>query len=226
MYKQLVKDKAIELRKEGYSYSHISSKIDVAKSTLSEWLKNTLFLPNEITKHNKLDNINNLINIKRSDKARSFKKAFEYADKKVGKLSRRDVFMLGLGLYIGEGSKTANQIRIVNSDPRIIKFAIRWFKDSFGLTNNNFRVRLHIYPDNDEVNAINFWANYLNIKKVFFQSSHVDIRTNKKKNRKGALPYGTAHLGIVGKGNKNFGVLLQRKIIASIDFAIDQTSRD
>lgn len=226
MYKQSIKNKAIKLRKEGNSYSFISAEISVAKSTLSEWLKSVTFLPNEITRHNKLDNINNLINIKRSDKARSFKKAFEYGYKKVGKLSRRDVFMLGLGLYVGEGSKTANQIRIVNSDPRIIKFAIRWFKDSFGLTNDNFRVRLHIYPDNDEVKAVDFWANCLNIKKVFFQSSHVDIRTDKKRNRKGTLPYGTAHLGIVGKGNKNFGVLLQRKILASIDFAIDQTSRD
>ena len=43
------------------------------------------------------------------------------------------------------------------------------------------------------------------------------MRTNKKKDRRGVLPYGTAHLSMVSNGNRDFGVLLHRKIIASID---------
>ncbi len=153
-------------------------------------------------------------------------RALEYGKNQIGELNQRDVFMLGLGLYIGEGSKTASQIRIVNSDPRIIRFSMMWFRKCFGLNIDNFRLRLHIYPDNDEQTAVNFWKNALGMKREHIQQSYIDVRTNKKKNRKGVLPYGTAHLGVSSNGNKDFGVLLHRKIIATIDFALNQISRD
>jgi hypothetical protein len=226
MYSKSIKNEAIKLRKEGNSYSFISSKISVAKSTLSNWLENVPFLPNELVKHNRIENINNFIRVKRADKVSSYISAFKYSSKEIGKLDKRDIFMLGLGIYIGEGSKTSNQIRIVNSDPRIINFTIKWFKLCFELSDSNFRVRIHTYPDNDEKRTIDFWVNSLNVKREYFQPTHIDNRVDKKKNREGVLPYGTAHLSIVGNGNKEYGVLLQRKIIASIDFALNQTLRD
>ena len=48
--------------------------------------------------------------------------------------------MLGLGLYIGEGGKTDGLIRIINSDPKVIKLAIKWFKFSFGIKTENIKV--------------------------------------------------------------------------------------
>ncbi len=36
-----VKDKAVGLRKKGYSYKEISSSLKIAKSTASTWLKTT-----------------------------------------------------------------------------------------------------------------------------------------------------------------------------------------
>ena len=38
MAKRLLKQKAIELRKRGFSYSHIRKEVKVSKSTLSIWL--------------------------------------------------------------------------------------------------------------------------------------------------------------------------------------------
>jgi hypothetical protein len=222
MYKQSIKDKAIELRKEGYSYSHISFKIDVAKSTLSEWLKNIPFLPNEITYRNIIKNNERIVSISRVDKLKSIKDADIYAKGNLGTLSKRDHFIFGLGIYLGEGSKIGDYIRISNSDPRIIKFSIDWFKKHFGLGESNFRLRIHIYPDNDEDKIIKFWINAVSLKREAFFSSYIDGRLNKKKDRAGVLPYGTAHLSIVSNGKKDFGVLLHRKIIASIDFALEQ----
>ena len=222
MYFQSKKEEAIKLRKEGNSYDYISSRISVAKSTLSAWLKDISFLPNELMVENRLRNINNIVSIKRVDKALSFRKATDYAKEKVKGLLERDVFMFGLGIYLGEGSKTASVTRVVNSDPRIIKFTMMWLKNCFGLTKKNFRIRLHMYPDNDENEVISYWMKTLKIERKFFQPSYIDVRLNKKKNRKGVLPYGTAHLGVVSNGNKDLGVLLQRKIIASIDFVLDQ----
>lgn len=226
MYSKSTKDEAIRLRKEGNSYSIISAKISVAKSTLSEWLKDVPFLPNDLTINNIKKSNERIVGIKRVDKVISVKKANDYAKENVGILSKRDDFIFGLGIYLGEGSKIGGYTRISNSDPRIIKFSIMWFKKHFGLTDTNFRVRIHIYPDNDEDEVIRFWMKALDLKRELFFSSYIDTRLNKKKSRAGVLPYGTAHLSIVSDGKKDFGVLLQRKIIASIDFVLNQHMRD
>lgn len=215
MYKQSVKEKAVELRKQGNSYAIISSQLNVAKSTLSVWLKGVNFIPNDVFVNNVLRNNQRLVEIKRVDKMVSLKEAHSYADINVGKINKRDNFIFGLGIYLGEGSKS--NIRISNSDPRIIKFSINWFRNHFGLVDSNFRIRLHIYPDKDGNELVKFWSSVVDLDKKYFFDSYIDVRSNKKKDRRGVLPYGTAHLSIVSNGNKNFGVLLHRKIIASID---------
>jgi hypothetical protein len=154
---------------------------------------------------------------KRADKMLSLKNAQDYAERQIGHLSERDIFLLGIGIYIGEGSKTANIIRISNSDPKIIKFSILWLKKCFGLTDENFRIRIHIYPDNDEDIVKYFWMQRLNMDAKFFHPAYIDRRISKQSKKHNILPYRTAHVSVVSNGNKNFGVLLHRKILASID---------
>jgi hypothetical protein len=217
MYKKDLKSEAAKLRVQGFSYSYISKKLIISKSTLSLWLKDIDFIPNKLIVDKINESNRKLVEIKRVDKMQSMSHAFDFAEEKVGKLTNRDIFILGIGLYIGEGSKVGNFIRIANSDPRIIRFAIRWFKVLFGLTDSNFKIRIHMYPDNNEEEVIKFWINALGIKRQFFYPSSFDRRVNKQRKNKNTLPYGTAHLSIVSNGDKNLGVLLHRKILASID---------
>jgi hypothetical protein len=217
MYSKIKKNEAIKLRKEGFSYADISSKLKIAKSTLSDWLKEVVFIPNDLVIKRVEENNRKISQIKRVDKMNSVLKADQYAKESIGVLSERDIFILGLGIYIGEGSKTGDCIRIANSDPRIIRFTMKWFKICFGLSDSNFKVRIHMYPDNNEDDVIEFWMKMLNIKKEAFYRSLFDNRLNKKRKNKNILPYGTAHLSIVSDGNKDIGTLLHRKILASID---------
>ena len=197
MYTNDKKLEAIKLRKEGFSYSYISSKISVAKSTLSLWLKDIEFKPNNFTQNIISQSQKQPAVIRRFDKAVSVKSAIEYADKKVGPMSERDIFLLGVGIYIGEGSKSGNFVRVANSDSRIIKFAIKWFKKCFGLKDSNFKVRIHIYPDNDEKKTLSFWKNALNLKNQSFHPFYIDKRLNKRTKKANVLPHGTAHLSVV-----------------------------
>ena len=48
--------------------------------------------------------------------------------RKVGKLSKRDLFIAGLALYWAEGSKKNRRVELINSDPAIIKIWISWLK--------------------------------------------------------------------------------------------------
>ncbi len=217
MYSRNIRNKAKELREQGYSYSHISKVVGVVKSTLSLWLKDVQFFPNETTRDVVVNAQRKLIVTKRADKAASLNNAVVYAEKNITKLSARDILLLGFGIYIGEGSKAYHTVRIVNSDPRIIKFSIRWLKESFGLTDKNIKIRLHIYPDINEKEAVEYWSKELGLGCKSFQSCYIDKRTNKKKSREGILPFGTAHMTVVSNGDKSLGVLLHRKILATID---------
>lgn len=217
MYPKSKKTEAIKLREEGNSLAFISLRLSVSKSTLSEWLKGISFTPNVALQEKINENSRRIINRSRVDKALSEKEAHEFAYRQVKSIDGRDILLFGLGIYLGEGSKTGGITRMVNSDPKIIKFSIMWFKKCFGLSDNNFRIRIHMYPDNDEDAVIHFWMKALGLSKKSFQPSYIDKRINKRKDRRGVLPYGTAHLSVVSNGNKNHGVLLQRKIIATID---------
>lgn len=125
--------------------------------------------------------------------------------------------MLGLGVYIGEGSKSHGITKVVNSNPRIIKLCLKWFKEVFDLTDKNFRVRIHLYPDNNLNETLQFWSRELKIPLGQFQKTQIDTRTGKKMFKRGKLPYGTAHVTVRSLGRPEHGVFLQRRINAWIE---------
>ena len=206
------REEVFKLRKEGHSYNHISQRTGVSKSTLSGWLFNVPYTPNKIT----IDRINKARvtsnKVKTKIKIESIERAGKEAKKEVGEITKRDLFMLGIGIYIGEGAKTNDIVRIINADPKIIKLAVKWFEEVCNLPRENFRIKLHVYPDNDLEQCIKFWSNASGIPSKQFQKTYIDIRKDKKMFKRGKLPYGTAHLSIRSNGKKEFGVYFARKI--------------
>lgn len=217
MTKEILHKKAIRLRREGYSYRAINKQVQVSISTLSDWLSDIPYKPNEETL-NRIGKARTMaIEAQRTKKRISIEKAKVLATKDVGNLSKRDLFMLGIGIYIGEGSKTGDIIRITNSDPKIIQTAIIWFKKILNLQNSNFSIRIHLYPDNNEMESVEYWSKTTGLPKENFLSTWIDIRTNKKRKNVGKLPYGTAHVTVKGNGDKNLGCFLSRRISSWID---------
>ena len=218
-----LKAKAIRLRNAGYSYSMINDKLGVPKSTLSNWLTFIPFQPNqEVLKKigkAKLKSALYKQNLKFEDIARMKMEA----SKDIGLLSHRDMFMLGIGLYMGEGSKSFEQINIVNSDPVIIRIGIKWLKTFLKLDIKNFTISIHAYPDTDLTRSVSFWSRKTGIPKNQFYKIVVDSRKNKSSLNKRKLPYGTVSLRI-RKGETNIrGVKsLHRKIMGWIDSATKQ----
>jgi len=211
-----VKEQVRSLRLAGYSYSYIASQTGLSKGTLSDWLAKVPYTPNSET-------------VRTIGKARAasgekiakkrletFVVAKQEAAEEIGNVSQRDLFMFGLGIYLGEGSKAHEQIRIVNSDPRVIRSAIAWFK-SLGLDTKNFVIKLHLYPDSDVEKSIEYWGRVTGVPRGQFLKSQIDWRKGKKAYKLGKLPYGTTHLGIRCLGDKKFGVFFSRKIMAWIE---------
>ena len=217
MTKIHAKTTAIELRRAGHSYNYIAPKVGVSKGTLAVWLADVPYTPNTET----LNRIGKARaasgEVKSRLKRESFQRAREEARAEIQTLSRRDLFMLGLGLYIGEGAKSTQQTCFVNSNPAIISLLIKWFVKAVGLKKDNLRMRLHIYPDCSEEKSLQFWSEATTISRSQFLKTSVDWRKDKKAFKSGKLPHGTAHLSINGLGDKRFGVFLARKIMAWSD---------
>ena len=211
---------AIELRKAGHSYNYIAKVARVSKGTLAVWLADIPYTPNDET----VERIGKARAASGEAKSRlkreSFQRARSEAKTDISAFSRRDLFMLGLGLYIGEGAKSTQQIRFVNSNPAIINFMIKWFIKAVGLRKDNLKIRLHIYPDSDEEQSLQFWSEKTTIPMSQFQKTVVDWRKDKKALKSGKLPHGTVHLSVNGLGEKRFGVFLARKILAWSDLVL------
>src|SRR5450830_1290433 len=111
---RIEKQRAIELRKLGMSYSFIAGELDISKSTLSNWLKDIPYTPNKevlLRIRNGQGTYGLLRRQMRIDEISHLK---TQGAAEIGEMSKRDLWMVGLGLWIGEGSKTMEQIRLVN----------------------------------------------------------------------------------------------------------------
>ncbi len=147
-------------------------------------------------------------------KLESFLRARREAAREIGRISGRDLFMLGLGLYIVEGTKSSVQCVFVNSDPAVINLIIRWFVTATGIKKGNLRMRLHLYPSSDVQASEAYWSKVTGLPRAQFRKPIIDWRKGKKTAKLGKLPHGTAYLSVVSLGEKRFGVFLARKILA------------
>ncbi|HEY4501821.1 MAG TPA: hypothetical protein VJJ20_02020 [Candidatus Paceibacterota bacterium] len=220
-HKVSVREKVLKLRSAGYSYNYICGQTGLSKSTISGWLTRIPYTPNAETLATIGKALASSIAANAKKKQANFFLAKTEAKKEIGEVSRRDLFMFGLGLYLGEGSKTGGITRIVNSDPRVIRFTITWL-ESLGLSKKNLGIRLHLYPDSNIEQSINFWMKNTGLPRSQFFKSQIDWRKNKKAYKLGKLPYGTAHVGVRSLGEKRHGVFLSRKILAWIDQMSEQ----
>ncbi|HUX36158.1 MAG TPA: hypothetical protein VMV71_03965 [Candidatus Paceibacterota bacterium] len=201
----------------------IGEKIGVSKSTLSNWLGKIPFKPNkEVVKKVGMAKLKSAL-YKHRLKFENIAKMKMEADIDIGKLSKRDIFMLGIGVYLGEGSKSQEEIRVVNSDPAILKLAVKWLREFGKIDINHIRVAIHGYPDHNINELLSFWSETLNIPPQQFIKTNIDIRKNKLESKKRKLPYGTAHLYVRGGGTLPSGVKgLHRKIMGWIESSVKQ----
>lgn len=167
--------KAINLRKNGYSIPHIAKELSVSKSTASLWCRKVKLTKDQIHDLQKgmLKGLASgrlkAAEIKRSLKLNTIEKYAKEGIEGVGRLSARDLLMVGIGLYWGEGSKNG-KLSFINSDPVLIKFMMVWFQKVFALKKEDFMPRIFINHSHkyrsDQV--INFWSKQLNLPKTQF----------------------------------------------------------
>lgn len=216
------RDDATKLRNAGYSYSMISQKLGIPKSTLSTWFSSHPFTPNnEVLKRIQYGPI--ISGAKRHAKrVQETTLLRKQGVIELGKMSKRDLWLFGLGLYLGEGAKSNEMVQFSNADPETIKIMIRWFVECCNVAKENIVLYMHLYPDNSEEDAGKFWREITGLSKENFRKTYIDKRTNKSKMKRRSLPYGTVHLRIKSNGDPEKGIRLFRKIRGWMDGALSE----
>lgn len=212
-----LRQRAIALRQKGWSYSVIKSRVGVSKSTLSHWLRHIPYRPNQAILKRIKEGTAKSNAARHRLRVESIAAGRKLGHETVQQLTERDLLMLGLGVYIGEGSKLYEDVAILNSDPEIVRLAMRWFRKIFKVPEQNFSIALHIYPDTSEKAAMSYWSKVTDIPFSQFRKTYVDRRTNKSNKKSRKLPYGTAHIKVRACGKPEFGVHLHRRVMGLIE---------
>jgi len=188
MYPVQIKNQALKLRKGGKSIYEIARVLKLNHTTVSTWCKDILLsqaIRNKIDKNGKLKAKSGMLLYTeklREQRLAGIKSDMEAGVKMIGTLSERDILMIGIGLYWGEGYKYANsEFGFTNSNLYVIKFYIKWLS-LLGVNKEDLICRLTVnnaFRDYS-LSIQEFWIKNLGVKESQF-SAITFIKTNLKK---------------------------------------------
>jgi transcriptional regulator with XRE-family HTH domain len=157
-----LREKARELRLQGWTYDQIQVELGCSKSSISLWVRD---LPKPERKRS-TEEASAIARrgweatMRLRDEERQQIK--EAAKQAVGALSPRELFLLGVGLYWAEGSKDKpydrrENVCFVNSDPGMIQVFLAWL-DLLGVERDRIRYAVMIHESADIPSAELYWA--------------------------------------------------------------------
>jgi len=220
MYYPEIKEEAKRMRQNGISLGDISRKLNITKSTLSFWCKDMILSESAIRKikaKGKLKSVRGLLRyseLKRKNRIERNITQKQEGATLLGVLSDRDVLMVGLGLYWGEGYKYENgELGFTNSNPYMIRFYFKWLK-LWNVDKNSliFRLTLNEFFGKEEKKILSFWIDFLDVKKEQF-SKTTFIQTNLKK---ASIKNVEKYRGIL-RVKVRKGTALRNKILGAIE---------
>lgn len=201
------KTHAIILRKQGLSYGEISKKLNIPKSTLSTWLCDIHLSNNARSKIQAKGRRRSIAALQRSIKQRSannYNQSIQIkrrAKGTINKFSKNDLFISGVALYWAEGYKRGGNaergiwraVDIANSDPALIAFMMRFFRQCCDVEEKKFRIHLMIYQGQNILRVRKYWSDItrLPLKNI----STISVLPTKPQTSH-RLPFGTAHIRI------------------------------
>lgn len=184
-----VREKALarKYRKDGKSIKSIARTLSVSPSSVSMWCDDIHLTKIQIRTldENRRDiRMKGLLKGARINKEKKLARIVFHQEKArtvFRALNKRELLIAGLGLYWGEGVKKGNTA-IVNSDPKVISFAVRWFTFGLGVSREDLRPRIfinHIHAS--RIGKVRrFWSRYLKIPEEQFARPVLIKRANKK----------------------------------------------
>lgn len=188
------KERAIKLRKDGWSVRKIAETLDVSRGSVSLWVRDV-----ELTKKQKEQLMpNSRLRVKvyhevagrKKVLAENTRKAYQVAGRAKAQKSTSDLYVMGCMLYWAEGAKARTSLRFTNSDPDMVRIFMRFLREACGVNENKISLKVAAYLGNDlSWNDIeHHWLDVTGLS-----AAHLRKGTVKeiKDSRRHKLPYGT-----------------------------------
>lgn len=188
-----LKEKAIQLRKQGKTYSEIRNELGkIPKGTLSFWFKSMQLTP---TQQKRLEKIKTekmgkgyLFAVEALKEKR--KKHLENIRKRVDNLpsalEKTEVQKIAIAiLYMGEGAKTRRgSLMLGNSDPQIIKLFLKLLRSCYHPDERKLRCIVQCRADQNVEELEQYWTKITKIPRTQFYKTRIDPRTIGRPSRK------------------------------------------
>jgi transcriptional regulator with XRE-family HTH domain len=160
-----VRDRARELRAQGYTYLEIVAELGVSKGSASLWCRDMprvgRLSKEEIRKRNSAGV--SAFWAEESPRREARRQALsDHAARELGSLTDREVIIAGAIAYWCEGAKNkpyrrfGNDVAFINSDPKLILFFLRFLAVA-GIERERIYCRVSIHESADIAAAERFW---------------------------------------------------------------------
>ncbi|MFE9774956.1 hypothetical protein ACFYOV_25440 [Streptomyces sp. NPDC005931] len=182
-----LKQRARELRLQGWTYDRIEAELGCSRSSVSLWVRD---LPKPDRKRTReeaaaIARKGREVTLRLRDLER--RRVKEAAKQAVGALTPRELFLVGVGLYWAEGGKDKpydrrEHVTFVNSDPHMIRVYLAWL-DLLGVERERLRFTVMIHENADVAGAERHWAELVGADRAAFNKTTLK-RHNPKTVRK------------------------------------------
>jgi hypothetical protein len=193
------REQARELRARGLSIKEIERQLNVARSSVSAWVRDVELEPAARARLVKRTRIGpQVAAVKKAERARRIRSWYQ-DDGRALACIEGPAYAAGCMLYWAEGSKLRNDVQISNADPELVVHFVKFLRLYFDVARDRMRLQLHLFADHEaqQVEVESFWLTRLGLPR----SSLTKTQLNKyskysQKKRCGKLPYGTARLSV------------------------------
>jgi len=193
------KNKARQLRRAGHSIGSITKKLNLAKSSVSLWVRDIELTSAQVKKLK--SNPYSAVAVEKRRNARLKNenarraKITDAAISQIDSLSESELFFVGVALYWGEGTKRKRgTVEVTNSDPKIIQVAMRFLREICKVPEEKFRGHVYLHEHLSIKDAVKHWSKITGIPPSQFYKT--TIQHNRKRLAKDTLKQGTFAISI------------------------------
>ncbi|MFJ7131902.1 hypothetical protein [Streptomyces fungicidicus] len=182
-----LRERARELRLQGWTYDRIEVELGCSRSSVSLWVRDLPTPERRRTPEEAAAIARRGWEAKLRVRDEERQRTKDAAKRAVGDLSARELFLVGVGLYWAEGGKDKpydrrENVAFVNSDPGMIKVFLAWL-DLLGVERERLRFTVMIHETADVAGAERYWARLVGADRSAFNKTTLK-RHNPKTVRK------------------------------------------
>lgn len=159
-YREKVEEqhRARQLRARAWTLQEIADELDVAKSSVSLWVRDVDFDPSSRRSAVTDRRPRGIDHPLRRRKLAEIAECNERGREVVGELSDRDLLIAGAALYAGEGTKRDGVVGFANTNDAMMRLFCRWLRAFFDVDESRLRVTLYLHAGLDLTAAVDHWS--------------------------------------------------------------------